>query len=73
MKSNKREIHVKRSANSFLRSLFGRTTKSQTESKLPKGVNLENVGLDEQAKRAILEEQLKESVAIELVRRLQNC
>jgi hypothetical protein len=73
MKSNKRGIHVRRSANSFLHSLFGRTTKSQTESKLPNGVNLENVGLDEQAKETVLEEQLKESEAFELVRRLQNC
>jgi hypothetical protein len=75
MKYNKMGIHVKKNIDDFLNTVFGRTPKfKKTESRLHNGVNLnENVGLDNQAKKALLEAEAKKSQAFELVRRFQNC
>lgn len=75
MKLNKMGIHVRRNIDNFLNTLFGRTTKfEQTESKLHNGVKLtESIGLDNHAEKTLLEAELKESQAFELIRKFQNC
>jgi len=75
MKSNKMGIHVRKSVESFLDTVFGRTARfEQTESKLHYEVNLtENIGLDNEVKKTLLEAEFRESQAFELIRKLQNC
>jgi hypothetical protein len=75
MKMNKMGIYFRKNVGSFLNTLLGRTTKfEQTESDLYNGVKLaENVDLDKQVKKTLLEVESKKSQAIELIHKLQNC
>ena len=75
MKSDKMGIHVKKNVKSFLSTVFGRTARFEhTESKLHYEVNLtENIGLDNQVKKTLLEAEFREGQAFELIRKLQNC
>jgi len=75
MKINKMGIHGRRSIDGFLNTLFGKITRfEQKKSKLHSGVNLaENVGFDSQAKKSLLEAELKRSQAFEFIRKIQNC
>jgi hypothetical protein len=75
MKSNKMGIHVRKSVGSFLDTVFGRTAGfGHAESKFHNGINLiENVNLDNQIRRTLLEAEFKEWQGFELIRKLQNC
>jgi hypothetical protein len=68
-------IQVKKNIDDFLNTVFGRTPKfKKTESKLRSGVDLNgNVGLDNQAEKALLKIEAKKSQAFELIRRFHNC
>lgn len=75
MTYNKMGIQVKKNIDDFLNTVFGRTPKfKKTESRLHNGANLyENVGLENQAEKTLLETEVKKSQAFELIRRFQNC
>jgi hypothetical protein len=75
MKSDKMGIHVRKSVESFLDTVFGRTARFEhTESKLRSGIDLtEYVDLDNQTRRTLLEAEFKEYQGFELIRKLQNC
>jgi hypothetical protein len=75
MKLNKMGIYVRKNIDSFLNTLFGRTTRlEQTEPKLHNGVKLgENVNLGNKVKKTLLEAEVKKTEAFELIRRFQNC
>ena len=74
MKSNKMGIHVKRNVKGFLSTVFGIITRIEhAQSKLHKEIKVtENVCLDKQTEKTLLEAEIKKSQAIELIRKLQN-
>jgi hypothetical protein len=75
MKINKMGIHGRRSIDGFLNTLFGKITRfEQKKPKLHSVVNLaEDVGLNNQAKKTLLEAELKKNQAFEFIRKIQNC
>ena len=74
MKSNKMGVHVKMNKNGFLSSVFGIITKIEhVQLKLHKEVTVtENVCLDKQTEKTLLEAEITKGQSIELIRRLQN-
>jgi hypothetical protein len=74
MKTNKTGIRVKRNMNGFLNTLFGIITRIEhVQWRLHKDVAvIENVCLDEQTEKTMLEAEIEKSQAIEFIRRFQN-
>jgi hypothetical protein len=74
MKTSKTGIHVKRNKNGFLSTLFGIITKIEhVQLKLHNEITVsDNVCLDKQKKKTLLEADIKKSQAIEFIRKLQN-